>query len=889
MAGGGENERQEAVHAAAQLGVSGSVEVTKSGGRHGGEVEQYTEVGVQTEPLRMPGHEKRRVTWRREVRDGLTYLWKETTSDIVRDVWTQTEEQLVNSDPPAPPVLPYETIDISTLQSLMQTDSHQLVPLTLIYPPDENQALQCSSSSSSHLLQESTTAVVAPQYLPAPTPTQTASREADSQSCWADPNEWEGERLEQFQGNITGYIDHFLNPEKRENGRGGRAARKPRGARAAGGGQRRTRRPRGRRGARGRGGFTQTVDAQEIVASKLQREFLHRWRVSTPRTGQGGGAVGRKLYLKTREELEPAGKVTRRKARGKVLEEGQGQDMNRGSDGAAADGQRGQRNAWRQFSKANVSVGTDEKCRDQPAPGCSSLPSNDLHCGPGLPPPSPRLGPMHSPIAPYVPPAPTPRPPGPPPPQEHQFEQMDNFLEEVMMGLDVFPSNTAATPRCALPTGSGTFSSSDNAAVQSDQEARISSSAVPALQQECEGDLNDILENFLLSFERHFESSVRRIESETPDEGGHEETGPWKHRTAQVHEQILQTPHLQPEVSGNEAPGVRREDVEPSENRLSPKEALPAENSEDTREKTAAPTRRPKNRRRRKDRLSLEKRTVKETGSLQHPKATSAQDLKEQQLQLIPVVKLDRRHCLLPVPATLQGLNDRSPEEESSPEKRTSSAKRSRRRCFGTNSVIKSYPIRSRLKGPQSKESLPFLEQNVVRQADRQRGCWPDRPRKNGNLLSSPVAERTAAQQQSLSSCCTMTGQTEENPTAQEEDLTVESEEEVGGPAGRGLKRGAESMKGADDEVLEDKRMFLSQTSSGETFPPRSQAADVPAAASAAEQDDAVIDVETVSLSSSTDCLQEAKPGEESISDADKTFSGEDTEIIDVEGDEDDC
>lgn len=60
----------------------------------------------------------------------------------------------------------------------------------------------------------------------------------------------------------------------------------------------------------------QTVDVQEVGVSKRQMLFLQRWSMRSTRTGQGGGAAGRKLYLKTREVLKSA--KGRMRARGKM-------------------------------------------------------------------------------------------------------------------------------------------------------------------------------------------------------------------------------------------------------------------------------------------------------------------------------------------------------------------------------------------------------------------------------------------------------------------------------------------------------------------------------------------------------------------------------------------
>ncbi|XP_043982306.1 uncharacterized protein LOC122836646 isoform X2 [Gambusia affinis] len=717
MAGEGENEKQEAIYAAAKLGISGLVEVTKSRGRFGGGTEQYTEVGVQTEPQRTEEQEGRLVRWRREVRDGSTYLWKDTeVSGGGRDMWTQTEEQLVDSCPPVPSVVPYETIDMSVLQSLRQTDSHQLV--TLIYPPEENQTLQYASAppgclQESNMPGSTSVAIVTPQYAPLPAPlphfsTQTAPCVADSQSCWADPNpeEWEGERLEQFEGNIVGFINHFLNPEKRKSPCRGRAGRRPRGATATKRGQQRTRRPRRTAGGRGRSTFTQMVDVQEIGVGKLQKLFLHRWRVRTPRAGQGGGTVGRRLHQKTREELEPAKKKPRR--RGNVFEEDQSQEAQQG--GGGANSQRGRRKNTQQVAKASLAIGTDQICRNQPTPDYHSDPSNNLYT------PSHLYGPQ------FVPPA--------PPPHEDQPEHIDRLLEEVFQDLAILPNNKAPLSQC-LSTGGSTSGKSD---IQNKHQAQISSSEMPVLQQQCEGELNDILENLLQSFEQHVESNNTRKENETCFESSPDARQPVavqrKHKAAKIPEETPHTPSLQPIVNNSQTPGVQR-----GYTRLSDTQDVSSRNS-----KSIKPEKRPKRRRSNTYLFSLEKKKVKKLAPSRDSKATSGQHQQEKQLQRTPVVKLTRDN-LLSVRAALQGHN----REEKSP---SPSKENSHFGHFRRHLVTKFYPIRSRFRDPQIQDLLPFLEEDPVQTA-RPPNRRPGRPKENGNLLSSSHVESTTTSENS--------------------------------------------------------------------------------------------------------------------------------------------
>lgn len=253
------------------------------------------------------------------MKGGITYLWKEKPSDGGKDIWTQTEEVQVTADPPAPPAASFETIDMGVFQSLGQADPQQFVPITIVYPPDQNQTVLVRSDAP-FCVQESP---APPPYTPPPH----CSRQTGPRSGWADPQgagddeEWAAERIEQFEGNIAGFINNFLSPLKVEGTPGRRGARRrPRGARGPGTGQQRAGRPRGSTAGRGRRGFTQRVDTQEVGVGRLQKLFLNRWRTHTPRTGQGGGAVGRKLLLKEREVPLAARRALSRRGRGKGTE-----------------------------------------------------------------------------------------------------------------------------------------------------------------------------------------------------------------------------------------------------------------------------------------------------------------------------------------------------------------------------------------------------------------------------------------------------------------------------------------------------------------------------------------------------------------------------------------
>ncbi|XP_015255236.1 PREDICTED: uncharacterized protein LOC107101014 [Cyprinodon variegatus] len=771
MAGEGENEKQEAICAAAKLGISGLVEVTS---RLSAGTKQHAEAGVQTEPLRMEGG--RLVKWRREVRDGFTYLWKDTLSESGRDVWTQTEEELVNSLPPHPAV-PYETINMDVLQSLGQT-------VTLVYPPAENQMLQ-SSSASTDCLQEASgssyVAMVTPQYMPPPDlPPETPSHEATSQSCQAEPNPNE---LEQFEASIAGFIDSFLNLEKKENTCRGRGGGRPRGDRK---GQQRTRTPTGRTARRPRGGLTQKVDTQEIGVSKLQKLFPHRWVVSKPRTGQGGGTVGRKLCQKTREELESISKGRRRRGRKTVFEVGQSPYLHQGGVGGTAKPQRGRRHTPQKLSAAS-------------------------------PPPAPR-------------------------PQEDKPEEIESLLEEVMMGLDILP-NRATHSRHPLSRSGHTFSSSE----------------VPVLQQQSEGELHDELENFLHCFDIHTESGSPRKEKETGDET----SSRGKHSRVT----IPHTPHRLLQASCSQTPRVQGADPEPS----SLNDAIFP--SEETKEKTVKRKRRPNRRKCNTYLFSLEKRSMKRKTAPQELKAGKAQGQRDQQLQQTPVVKLERSR-LMAVGAMLQGDSSQSASQKRPSEAKTISEKNSSINHIGKNPVIKSYITRSKCREAKIQDFKPLLQHNPAWNVDQQRG---GRPKINGSLPASSHVDRTSVvQPQSPGSCCT---DEQKNQRRHGEVLIGEEEAQE-----RGTKREAEPMKEIDDEVRVDKRVCADLAITRET-----SMLSPPSALAPLDQDE-IIDVETLSLSSFPDCFQEPTQKEEPPFQDKEILSGQDSEssdsIIDVEGDQ---
>lgn len=369
MAGEGEREKQQAISAAANLGIHGLVEVTKRECKSRDGVGQCAEIGVQTEPL-MFESEERPSRWRREVRDGSTFLWKEMMSNGGKDVCTQTDELQINTAPPAHPAVSFETIDMSALQSIQHSDPllvpPQICPVSVLYPPNELTTQISSAPLGSIPEAESTpVAVVTQPYTSAPPSlphfmSQTTICNADPQSGWADQDvtvaeEWEEEQFKQFQGNIPGFISYFLNPDNEEEPRRGRAGRRRRsgvgGARRAETGEEKRGRPRaGGRGC-GRGGLTQMV--QEVGVSRLQKLFLLRWGMRTPRTGQGGGAAGRKLCLQTREVVKKGARCERKRGRGIAWALSQVGDVLQSGEVGGSTTQRGRKNTGQQFEQVS--------------------------------------------------------------------------------------------------------------------------------------------------------------------------------------------------------------------------------------------------------------------------------------------------------------------------------------------------------------------------------------------------------------------------------------------------------------------------------------------------------------------------------------------------------
>ncbi|CAI5652265.1 unnamed protein product [Oreochromis niloticus] len=930
MAGEGEREKQQAISAAAKLGIHGLVEVTKRECKSRDGVAQCAEIGVQTEPL-MSESEGRPGRWRREVRDGSTFLWKEIMSDGGKDVCTQTDELELNTAPPAHPAVSFETIDMSALQSIQHTDPllvpPQIVPVSVVYPQNELTPQLSSAPLGSISEAESTSvAVVTQPYTSVPPSlphfmSQTTICNADPQSGWADQDvavaeEWEEEQFKQFQGNIPGFISYFLNPDSEEEPRRGRAGRRRRsgvgGARRAETGKEKPGRPRAGGRGRGRGGLTQMV--QEVGVSRLQKLFLLRWGMRTPRTGQGGGAAGRKLCLQTREVVKKGGHCERRRGRGIAWALSQVGDVLRSGEVGGSTTQRGRKNTGQQFEQGSRPV-RPRRSRAKTATSTSFFPtpmqftnahtvSTSSHSFQASP--SPHLP---SPAASYASP-PSCLPVPAPPPHEEQPEQIDRLLEEVMMGLDILPNNkgSASHAQHPLPAGSNTGASASSEITSSQNKpqsltselrestevAAVAGAAgrssptngvVPVLDQPCEGELGDMLDQFLQSFEQHVESCRAREEMETSGVSSTETCQPHTlmntykknkdHTTTPYIPQLQKSTHR---IECSQTPELHIDENESQESRSQSRKAHAGRTVSPKRIEETRPTSKRQNKRRLKPYLfSLEKKRVK----VRKPddavnRNTHAR--KEKQLKQIPVVNLERRDLLPAKVATpghiCQNLEGKGPEET----KNISSIGKNPHGGF-----LKIYPIRSRLREPQIPEPLTAKRlPSAVQSGRRRRG----RPRKNDPLSSSnrecskpPILAQPA-------DFCVADEQLEKNQERHEEELAVQPHEEVGGPTRRGQKRGAESDENTSDNSTVAKRACFETP----TQPPASEPADFTSKLGATDPEE-IIDVETVSLTG--DCLQEEKENllwselrlaEGSLTDEEVQSSAD--EIIDVDGDD---
>lgn len=92
---------------------------------------------------------------------------------------------------------------------------------------------------------------------------------------------------------------------------------------------------------------------QEVGVSRLQKLFLLRWGMRTPRTGQGGGAAGRKLCLQTREVVKKGARCERKRGRGIAWALSQVGDVLQSGEVGGSTTQRGRKNTGQQFEQVS--------------------------------------------------------------------------------------------------------------------------------------------------------------------------------------------------------------------------------------------------------------------------------------------------------------------------------------------------------------------------------------------------------------------------------------------------------------------------------------------------------------------------------------------------------
>ncbi|XP_033992200.1 uncharacterized protein LOC117487667 [Trematomus bernacchii] len=860
MAGEGEKEKQEAISAAAKLGIHGLVEVTKRQLERGSVKGDggHTEAGVQTEPLMPEEDEGRGGRWRREVRDGSTFLWKDTLPDGRKDSWTQTEELQEQLVPAYQPAAPLETINIADFQSLGQTASHFVppqipyIPISLVYPPNENPTQQPSYALMDSM-QESTsaagfTSILVPQHTFVPQTLLPFSSQgppcaAGLQSWWSAPqeaageaaaaNEWEDQNLVQFDGNITGYIQHFLNPDKEEGVGSGRARRRrgagEGGARRGGAGERRARRPRAGTGGRGRGGLTQTVDVQEVGVSRLQKLFLQRVWGGTPRTGQGGGAAGRKLFLKPRELL----KSTKKRGPGKVWGVG---DVLPYIGERGGKTQRGRKSTTQQVNPDGLPVGRPRRRRP------------------------PRL-----------------------PPHEEQPEPIERLLEEVMNDLDILKNNGAPQPQPPPPTSSSDVASCGNTVTQNKSGSNgsprvvvvargggspsVANPGTPVQLGQGEGEVNETLYTLLQSFEHYMDSCSACEEAEmgaqSRTEASQLHTVPRRNRRRRK----TQTPKSPNTAQRKNTPHPARQQSDEAETPLrrslsSARSAAPPEHTEGS----TAPDKKRERKRIKPYMLSLDRKRVRvrKPVSSSGTKTTPMLDQRDVKLLHTPVLKPERSGRLS------DKVMERSCKEVKKSAKTTSSLSSVTQPRDSVQEAAppiswstKNYPIRSRLRKANIMDRATFLVEPL--QTKRPSSAGPGRDSLSNESSSLPVEPQPMEP-------CVMGEQLERNPETREEELTVQPLEEVEEETRRGEKRHTEPEETGEESSV-PKRVCFEQTAqpTSETCALSSKSADCVSEPAPRERRD-IVSVETVPIAGEclpidireTDCEMESS-GEEMI------------------------
>ncbi|CAL8355013.1 unnamed protein product [Merluccius merluccius] len=503
MAGEGEDARQRAVSAATELGIRGLVEVMVGG------AEAPKDAGVQTDaPPPPPPPRQDRGRPRGMTQDDAPSLWGETPGGH-GDVRTQAG--CVDRGGASPAA--QQSVDLAGIP---------YVPITLLTHPAEGHP-SSAHHPPSYLMppgEGPAPVFVLPLSYPTPlgeAPPTHAAELQGSWAGWAEAPPGDGEIFEHFEGNIPGFISHFLNPgqAKPPRGRGCRGQRRGGGGGGGGGGGRPRRAVTGERRARraraaGRGrGATQPAAAVEMGLPAPPKSGLRRsWGTHISRVGQGGGAVGGMWFLSTRQQMKLC---LKRKGKNKVWE-----DSN-------MDAQKTPRKK-RCTAKRGGTKRTAKQDAEESVPASLS--------GQSDPPFTPDHPPYVSHPAPFL--FHTTALPGSSAMHDDQPDQFDSLLEQFMMGMDIQQNNnnnnnnngntnnntTSSHPPPPASTASASAAGShpsSGVGVAAQGECRrglagcgaCSSLAgpaqyeMPAPQQQPlgEGELHDILDHLLRSFE----------------------------------------------------------------------------------------------------------------------------------------------------------------------------------------------------------------------------------------------------------------------------------------------------------------------------------------------------------------------------------------------------
>ncbi|KAL0974189.1 hypothetical protein UPYG_G00216910 [Umbra pygmaea] len=383
--------------------------------------------------------------------------------------------------------------------------SHNKPPPSVLIPCGESAAVyvlppsmssvSLSASGTGHVSEALPPFTSDPQHAWRAWPTAEGGLEQDGSG--------EAEGFERFEGNIAGFINHFLDPaqpqgESTRGRRGRRGRRSLAGGARRGGTERRARRP--RRGVRARGGVEKHGSEIELAATEVSRRVrLWSGGIQDCRIGRGGGVVGRKLCLKPRELIQPIKICLKRRGQSQKWEI-TGVKERGGASRCSRKRGRGQRKRGPKLSPDGFPVIKRQRSPLQLLP-FPALPL-PLYQALTYDPPSPSTPPASPPaLAHYTAPAPAllhtaPLPPLEPPPQEDSAEQFDRLLEDIM-DLDF-------SCRGCQDAGRGVvIAAPSNVDAVTELTGRVDSSEVLLNHgaPTCGGELTDILDHFLRSFE----------------------------------------------------------------------------------------------------------------------------------------------------------------------------------------------------------------------------------------------------------------------------------------------------------------------------------------------------------------------------------------------------